>query len=251
MRSPPARGWPGDVRARRGARCAFPARAGMARGRRCRFGARGGVPRPRGDGPPNKKKNKARGRRSPPARGWPVVHRLLLRLRKAFPARAGMARRAPPRPRRLRGVPRPRGDGPNLRNLAFDVAARSPPARGWRRLARRRTRPRRAFPARAGMARITSSIARVTSCVPRPRGDGPRAGERVCLGRKRSPPARGWPEPGGIAKRGEGAFPARERVKKSKSPTTLRHSRERVCEEIERLAQLTTETPKSRCEERQ
>ena len=44
---------------------------------------------------------------------------------------------------------------------------------------------------------------------------------------------------------------ASERVKKSKTLLTLRHSRERVCEEILRLSQISAGTPKSRRRKRQ
>ena len=90
-------------------------------------------------------------------------------------------------------VPRPRGDGPQWPGRAASGDARSPPTRGWpvQRPAARRTR--RAFPAHAGMARAQPPFGAATSCVPRPRGDGPSISRRFMPTVSRSPPTRGWP----------------------------------------------------------
>ena len=208
-RSPPARGWPGGHCVRvRGPR-AFPARAGMARSACRRPPAARCVPRPRGDGPSNAAAPPSIGSRSPPARGWPDHARLYRREAAAFPARAGMARRAPKRRRRSPGVPRPRGDGPARVEMTGTVDGRSPPARGWPDEQIGSRVAVAAFPARAGMARTAPVEPAPARRVPRPRGDGPseRVGPSTIIGR--SPPARGWPVVPALDAPEARAFPAR------------------------------------------
>ena len=71
--------------------------------------------------------------------------------------------------------------------------ARSPPARGWPAGAAAHSRGDRAFPARAGMARMRAAHDGLFRRVPRPRGDGPAHARQLGLEDSRSPPARGWP----------------------------------------------------------
>ena len=208
-RSPPARGWPGGFDMAGEFVGAFPARAGMARPCADRGRAYDGVPRPRGDGPPGYRPSGCIPARSPPARGWPGGKPQIDHRARAFPARAGMAR--PPAGRRgyERRVPRPRGDGPSLHSLSASDRERSPPARGWPGIDRHVVRAGRAFPARAGMARMTPESSFPWPSVPRPRGDGPSWTLRRVPDRARSPPARGWPENAVFPRPGGRAFPAR------------------------------------------
>ena len=229
MRSPPARGWPGDGQAGRAEGDAFPARAGMARACRWNPCPTPSVPRPRGDGPvsigrgasgsgrsppargwPDERDAREKNlSRSPPARGWPVSTPRNSTAAPAFPARAGMARRQRKSFGRRRRVPRPRGDGPNLESQGARRKKRSPPARGWPERHHGYVSGRRAFPARAGMARSGPPAPGQSASVPRPRGDGPRRRFVTGVGRRRSPPARGWPAPESGAQTWRHAFPAR------------------------------------------
>ncbi len=208
-RSPPARGWPEVYKCADQMGFAFPARAGMARPARSAPRRSRCVPRPRGDGPSLRPSRRFPRSRSPPARGWPVPLLRFRQIRDAFPARAGMARRPPGGLPTARCVPRPRGDGPSAMADAEAVVARSPPARGWPDHSLRVLRLIQAFPARAGMARITLCSSSTGKRVPRPRGDGDEMPGRVVLQATRSPPARGWPEPPRSETAGYHAFPAR------------------------------------------
>ena len=192
-RSPPARGWPGFSIAIRASVTAFPARAGMAR-RSVLWGTSSySVPRPRGDGPLIDVPVYRYLLRSPPARGWPVFSGSGEVAVQAFPARAGMARRAKSASATTPRVPRPRGDGPLAITRLQAPGRRSPPARGWPAGAAGDPPAADAFPARAGMARAGPYVEFLAERVPRPRGDGPK-GVLKRLGMKsRSPPARGWP----------------------------------------------------------
>ena len=181
----------------------------MARPRIMRARPAGGVPRPRGDGPRFIGCATGAWRRSPPARGWPDRVRAGEHYGRAFPARAGMARPSQPSSRGIRGVPRPRGDGPAAALPRRTCRLRSPPARGWPGDDLARPCDVAAFPARAGMARRRSARTGRAARVPRPRGDGPSAVKLAAVSAARSPPARGWPAPARGAPGLVAAFPAR------------------------------------------
>ena len=181
----------------------------MARQTSSQKGLRSSVPRPRGDGPRAVKRDSFGDERSPPARGWPGDRGAAVRRRRAFPARAGMARRPVGRSKATFGVPRPRGDGPMTAVLRSTMRMRSPPARGWPVEAHAGADIPPAFPARAGMARCDSGHGTLRRRVPRPRGDGPLIAALCAGAAARSPPARGWPGREEAAEAARIAFPAR------------------------------------------
>ena len=90
MVSPPTRGWTHRRCRQGGARCGFPAHAGMDPAHTSTDSTRPGFPRPRGDGPHT---NFAKARAmmvSPPTRGWTDGVRRVVRRLAGFPAHAGM-----------------------------------------------------------------------------------------------------------------------------------------------------------------
>ena len=90
--SPPAWGWPGNIRSKRGLKSVFPTRVGMAR-RGYDF-ARDleRFPHPRGDGPPGGRAPPPEIAFSPPAWGWPALWQCIIKTMRVFPTRVGMAR---------------------------------------------------------------------------------------------------------------------------------------------------------------
>ncbi len=133
--SPPARGWSGYLRHRKGHTPGFPARAGMVRVTGDFPGREIGFPRPRGDGPVELWHRAAMKAVSPPARGWSVSGVWRAKFGRGFPARAGMVPRRTGSGRSTRRFPRPRGDGPPSPNRSTLQSTVSPPARGWSVLA--------------------------------------------------------------------------------------------------------------------
>ena len=167
---PPARGWP--LRPSKGARTGggSPARAGMAPARLRPWRGRFGLPRPRGDGPLSEVADALAEQAPPPARGWPLLHRLVITCIGGSPARAGMAPDCPMPPREAQRLPRPRGDGPVFVINAQQQSQAPPPARGWPLGKRSVENALRGSPARAGMAPHRSRWAAVRRRLPRPRG---------------------------------------------------------------------------------
>ena len=133
---PPARGWPPRVAVSDTLLPVLPACAGMAPRQRPHVQQDAGAPRLRGDGPDPERFRSLIAGCSPPARGWPHLHR---------GAGAGCRR-----------APRLRGDGPGTGGGISSSRECSPPARGWPLL-----RQGRHLPAQRA---------------PRLRGDGPAAG---------------------------------------------------------------------------
>ena len=95
-------------------------------------------------------------------------------------------------PRRPRGFPRPRGDGPDGDTFSDRPQRVPPPARGWtpgRVLGCDRAE---GSPARAGMDPARRSACAGEPRFPRPRGDGPLAAAVWIWITLVPPPARGW-----------------------------------------------------------
>ena len=207
--SPPARGWTDDGVDAERHHAVFPARAGMDRRRRRRWRPQRRVPRPRGDGPTDLGVGSISSSCSPPARGWTGREEAGRRLLEVFPARAGMDRWTAPADRPATRVPRPRGDGPGQSIARVWVGLCSPPARGWTARVWMPNDRYYVFPARAGMDRIRSRSRTGATCVPRPRGDGPMAGNPPNAVAMCSPPARGWTGYHGAAAARAMVFPAR------------------------------------------
>ena len=149
---PPARGWPRSNSVARVALEGSPARAGMAPARLRPWRGRFGLPRPRGDGPLSEVADALAEQAPPPARGWPLLHRLDITCIGGSPARAGMAPDCPMPPREAQRLPRPRGDGPVFVINAQQQSQAPPPARGWPRICDQRAAAVSGSPARAGMA---------------------------------------------------------------------------------------------------
>ena len=90
------------------------------------------------------------------------------------------------------GLPRARGDGPDLLRLIEEEKEASPRSRGWTRLAARGRRRRDGFPALAGMDRRDAVGQARWPRLPRARGDGPQARAAIQSGGRASPRSRGW-----------------------------------------------------------
>ncbi len=191
--SPPTRGWPVLDGERLWVQMVFPAHAGMARRRSGPLTGAARFPRPRGDGPINRRMLEGLTRFSPPTRGWPVRNPRRSSLEDVFPAHAGMARLFLHFLHFAGCFPRPRGDGPDARFANAAVVEFSPPTRGWPDFPAHGGRDYGVFPAHAGMARASLGNHCRTKCFPRPRGDGPNTLTKPAHTSKFSPPTRGWP----------------------------------------------------------
>ncbi len=115
-------------------------------------------------------------------------------MRRVFPTRVGMARRAAGVLRQPRRFPHPRGDGPPAPPERFERNSFSPPAWGWPVQLLLDTQRGHVFPTRVGMARPLEPLLIAGRRFPHPRGDGPERGTREREGKVFSPPAWGWPE---------------------------------------------------------
>ena len=149
-------------------------------------------PRPRGDGPVAGSKSCHLNRVSPPTRGWTHVGGRAEHALDGFPAHAGMDHRERAARRRLRGFPRPRGDGPASVLLATTGGGVSPPTRGWTLVDGTPTMVARGFPAHAGMDPGRHLAVGSRRGFPRPRGDGPVPVPAAPAVAGVSPPTRGW-----------------------------------------------------------
>ncbi len=192
MCSPLARGWspePDGDRVRAGV---LPARAGMVPSTAPAPSRPGRAPRSRGDGPVTAFPEAQPARCSPLARGWSSVAEAEEHLVEVLPARAGMVRRGPCRPRRRTGAPRSRGDGPPSRRPRSTSSKCSPLARGWSGEHCSDHVCRGVLPARAGMVPTRGGIGDPGAGAPRSRGDGPHARHGRTASARCSPLARGW-----------------------------------------------------------
>ncbi len=109
-----------------------------------------------------------------------------------LPAHAGMVPPGPGLPRRRRGAPRARGDGPFTSVKVSAAATCSPRTRGWSRLLDHVDYTPCVLPAHAGMVPLGRSAGTLSGCAPRARGDGP---SPACVEyhiARCSPRTRGW-----------------------------------------------------------
>ena len=116
------------------------------------------------------------------------------------------------------GIPRTRGDGPQIGRMVCAQNMDSPHARGWTRLGIRLHVVDAGFPARAGMDRPPIPTPAARCWIPRTRGDGPRSETPSTFAARDSPHARGWTHglrPGRSPPRG---FPARAGMDPTPSP---------------------------------
>ena len=190
--SPPTRGWTAVRMPLSFVKRGFPAHAGMDPCCTTEASERLWFPRPRGDGPDACASPMQTVMVSPPTRGW-TLHKYRDYLSgEGFPAHAGMDLLGFGAAGRGRRFPRPRGDGPGLSRETPAGIRVSPPTRGWTRFTERIQEQERGFPAHAGMDPSTLPSSNTGARFPRPRGDGPPAGDSRCVHRVVSPPTRGW-----------------------------------------------------------
>ena len=109
-----------------------------------------------------------------------------------FPAHAGMDRPLGHGRAGHRGVPRTRGDGPITSPRQAGAYACSPHTRGWTVGLDGQRGRLVVFPAHAGMDRSSGSRGCRCRCVPRTRGDGPKASTKLDILTRCSPHTRGW-----------------------------------------------------------
>ena len=128
----------------------------------------------------------------PPTRGWTSPGAGLRVGAGGSPAHAGMD----PCRRRSRarcgGLPRPRGDGPPRSRRGPRMRGAPPPTRGWTPIDAQEHEARLGSPAHAGMDPSPCAPARVTTWLPRPRGDGPWDTDFGNANYAAPPPTRGW-----------------------------------------------------------
>ena len=149
--SPPTRGW---THRRPGARrnsLGFPAHAGMDRRSLTARRPPPRFPRPRGDGPRPPHVGSSIKAVSPPTRGWTSFQRKQRGRVPGFPAHAGMDLSVASASVMTTWFPRPRGDGPSVRDRLARHLRVSPPTRGWTSCLRCRYGAPEGFPAHAGM----------------------------------------------------------------------------------------------------
>ena len=108
----------------------------------------------------------------------------------------------------LAGFPRPRGDGPGLRDHVQDMPRVSPPTRGWTAGHPNSRLTPGGFPAHAGMDLGGTDDRCAGGWFPRPRGDGPAACQTLAGVDTVSPPTRGWTPPRRSRSRRCAGFPA-------------------------------------------
>ena len=149
--SPPTRGWTSITPSPEVSASGFPAHAGMDR--HCRSSLRGDrrFPRPRGDGPAQRRTRPRNVTVSPPTRGWTAKTESLRTGGVGFPAHAGMDPGRDRRPPTGTRFPRPRGDGPSVSDIRGRMTSVSPPTRGWTDVRERPVVAGAGFPAHAGM----------------------------------------------------------------------------------------------------
>ncbi len=190
--SPRERGWSAHRMRRAGARCVFPARAGMVL-RTCSLSwSRRCVPRASGDGPDDDAAPLIDALCSPRERGWSDPEMADRAGGGVFPARAGMVPSRPHNRTSCPCVPRASGDGPVPVADIGDHLPCSPRERGWSKVAGLRYAYGWVFPARAGMVPRRRFPRLRPSCVPRASGDGPVRLHCEPLLEWCSPRERGW-----------------------------------------------------------
>ena len=150
------------------------------------------LPRTRGDGPLTSWGSGIEELASPHTRGWTRPRGLRRDDGPGFPAHAGMDREDLVKLAGMEGLPRTRGDGPDLGLGGRRRVAASPHTRGWTQARQGARRQERGFPAHAGMDPTPARTDRPASRLPRTRGDGPVFVLPSPLNRSASPHTRGW-----------------------------------------------------------
>ena len=148
---PPTRGWTAVSRVQRRVDRGSPAHAGMDPRRRAAPGTPARLPRPRGDGPRSPRLTANPALAPPPTRGWTLGAVPHARRLRGSPAHAGMDPRLCAATVPVRGLPRPRGDGPLAASCPVSVIEAPPPTRGWTVLQGPDEILRDGSPAHAGM----------------------------------------------------------------------------------------------------
>ena len=206
--SPRSRGWTRRPRRGLGAGVGFPALAGMDPPRSARHGQPEWIPRARGDGPSIGRVCPCTVEDSPRSRGWTVDGVTQKGQIDGFPALAGMDPMTMTMMTMTTRIPRARGDGPDDDPDVGSDVEDSPRSRGWTRILSGEPRAADGFPALAGMDPVDGPPTAGPARIPRARGDGPGAPERVDAGRLDSPRSRGWTPWGSASLVLDGGFPA-------------------------------------------
>ena len=149
--SPHTRGWTGVARDQPMLREGFPAHAGMDPSGPSATAWFRGLPRTRGDGPPRLDRQAEGDAASPHTRGWTRPDSGRRPGGGGFPAHAGMDPCNRARSSAPAGLPRTRGDGPEVAACFRVPLVASPHTRGWTRTRQPHRFGRRGFPAHAGM----------------------------------------------------------------------------------------------------
>ena len=167
---------------------------------------------------------------SPHTRGWTPESGHGTPGRCGFPAHAGMDPPTVRLVRRMRRLPRTRGDGPFTVDVAFTTSAASPHTRGWTSLTFVYDENRYGFPAHAGMDPARDDLGHADARLPRTRGDGPSLSRSVTDSRMASPHTRGWTDLAGALYDFDTGFPAHagmDPFRRALSGSTLRLPRTR------------------------
>ena len=189
---PPTRGWTALHRRPAPPNGGSPAYAGMDLSSATRFRRIAGLPRLRGDGPTGEAWADPRLKAPPPTRGWTRPHPFAAHAADGSPAYAGMDLVLDGCGQMSEGLPRLRGDGPEIRMLRWDEVAAPPPTRGWTHVAQLPRLDRAGSPAYAGMDPERSRNSTSTPGLPRLRGDGPTGYDSNFSHSSAPPPTRGW-----------------------------------------------------------
>ena len=166
------------------------------------------LPRTRGDGPAKSLARVLSSVASPHTRGWTPLRTSGIMSGSGFPAHAGMDPRADRPAGALHGLPRTRGDGPQIGLFDSRVGMASPHTRGWTRLLRQRGAGTGGFPAHAGMDPRRLYPSTRSPGLPRTRGDGPVILWMTVTPEQASPHTRGWTRLSGEQGAEAGGFPA-------------------------------------------
>ena len=189
---PPTRGWTLVTPSLHRSKIGSPAHAGMDPDRLPRRIIATWLPRPRGDGPRRESRFWTSEAAPPPTRGWTLAEMPAPRGQHGSPAHAGMDPEIDRVETDLRGLPRPRGDGPSAECAGGFGDLAPPPTRGWTWSTEDTYATDTGSPAHAGMDPTRCAPPDLDQWLPRPRGDGPEF-EEVQLGwLEAPPPTRGW-----------------------------------------------------------
>ena len=190
--SPPTWGWTGAEINRSASVLVFPTHVGMDRRASRVIKRAGGIPHPRGDGPSSCDKDCPKLSYSPPTWGWTGTLQGQFSLRFVFPTHVGMDRCDACCEILLKGIPHPRGDGPQQCTIRESCQSYSPPTWGWTAAESLAGLPRHVFPTHVGMDRSAHSRSVMSASIPHPRGDGPIRASFLSMVLTYSPPTWGW-----------------------------------------------------------